>query len=125
MVRYKKQWAALLAGVGGSQSVVLFAISMFNIGNAYRRGRLSTIDLLIKMACLVKKKEFFIKSSRYELFNTRRSTVLILPIQLVFPGLLCSTFPSRQGSQLVQGIRTKGKAKHTYPLLYLDGLALN
>jgi hypothetical protein len=47
----------LLAGVGGSQSVVyLFTMSMFHPGNPYKRGGLSTIDLLIKTASFVKKK---------------------------------------------------------------------
>jgi hypothetical protein len=46
------------------------------------RGRLSTIDLLVKITCFVKKdKQFSIKSSSYKLVSTRRSTVLSLPLQ--------------------------------------------
>jgi hypothetical protein len=52
-------------------------------------GRLSTVDLLIKVACFVKKKNdiFNRKMSLSELVSTRRSTVLSLSLQLNFPGL--------------------------------------
>jgi hypothetical protein len=51
-------------------------------------GRLSTGDLLIKIGCFIKKGKysFSVKNSRSEPVSTRRSTVLILPLQLVFPG---------------------------------------
>ncbi len=47
------------------------------------RGRLNTVDLLIKVACLVKKENniFNIKISSSKLVITRRSTVLSLPPQ--------------------------------------------
>jgi hypothetical protein len=47
------------------------------------KGRLSTVDLLVKMACFVKKGEniFSVKSSSIELVSARRSIVLILPLQ--------------------------------------------
>ncbi len=54
-------------------------------GNPYWRGRLSTVDLLIKIGCLVKKISFSFKSSWSELVSTWRSTVLRLLPQLVFP----------------------------------------
>jgi hypothetical protein len=48
------------------------------------KGRISTVDLLVKMACFVKKKVeyiFSVKSSSFELVSARRSIVLILPLQ--------------------------------------------
>jgi len=56
--------------------------------NAYWRGRLSTVDLLIKIACFVKKKNilFSIKSIWFEPVSAKMPTVLILPLQLEFPG---------------------------------------
>jgi hypothetical protein len=54
-------------------------------GNPYCRGRPSTVDLLIKIGCLVKKISFSFKSSWSELVSTWRSTVLSLLPQLVFP----------------------------------------
>ncbi len=51
------------------------------------RGRLRTSDLLVKIACFVKSKHSFSnKSSGSELVCTRRSTILILPPYLGFPG---------------------------------------
>ncbi len=50
-------------------------------GKPYWRGWLSTIDLLIKIGCLGKKYIFSMKSSWSELVSSRRSTVLILPLQ--------------------------------------------
>jgi hypothetical protein len=68
-------------------------------GNLYWRGGLSTIDLLIKIACFVKNIFFFIRCSWSEIVSTtdlywiwyrpvvstRKSTVLILPVQWGFP----------------------------------------
>jgi hypothetical protein len=61
-------------------------------GNTNWRGRLSTVDLFIEVACFVDKVNniFIIKSSRSKLVSTRRSTVLSPPLQLVFPGLFIS-----------------------------------
>jgi hypothetical protein len=58
--------------------------------NTDRKGRVSTVDLLIRVACFVKKvdKIFNVKRSLSKLFSTRRSTVLSLPLHLVFPGLV-------------------------------------
>jgi hypothetical protein len=57
-------------------------------GNTNYGGRLSTIDLLIKVACFVKKEKYIfnIKMSYSKLVGTRRSTVLSLPLQQDFPG---------------------------------------
>jgi hypothetical protein len=53
-----------------------------------QKGRFSTVDLLIKIACFVKTKSIFtIKRSWSELVYTRRSTVMILPLQWGFPAL--------------------------------------
>ncbi len=54
-------------------------------GNTNWRGRLSTVDLLIKVTCFVKKVNSS-KISWSKLVSTRRSTALIHPLQLVFPG---------------------------------------
>ena len=47
------------------------------------RGGLSSVDLLIKVACFVKKENiiFNLKMSRSKLVCTRRSTVLSLSLQ--------------------------------------------
>ncbi len=52
-------------------------------GNPYWTGRLSTLNLLNKKCCFVKKLKNNVctKSSWSELVSTRRSTVLILPLQ--------------------------------------------
>ncbi len=57
-------------------------------GNTNQRGRLSTLDLLIKLGCFISKVNnvFNLKSSCTKLVSTRRSTVLILPLQRGFPG---------------------------------------
>ncbi len=49
--------------------------------------KISTVDLLIKVACCLKKWTIFcnIKSSWSKLVGTRRSTVLSLPLQQGFP----------------------------------------
>ncbi len=51
--------------------------------NTNRRGRLSTVDLLIKVACFVTNVNNIIttKIRRPELVSTRRSTVLRIPFQ--------------------------------------------
>ncbi len=61
-------------------------------GNTNWRGRLSTVDLFIEVACFVDKINniLIIKSSRSKLVRTRRSTVLGLPLQLGFPALSLS-----------------------------------
>ncbi len=52
-------------------------------GNSYWRGRLCTVDLLIKVGSLVKMVNniFSMKRSWSKLESTRRSTMLILPLQ--------------------------------------------
>ncbi len=47
------------------------------------RGRLSTVDLLIKLACFVKDENnvCFLKVSLYKLVSARRSAVQSLPLQ--------------------------------------------
>jgi hypothetical protein len=45
------------------------------------KGRLSTVDLLIKIACIAEKKNFRNKNSLSELVSKRRSIVLILPLE--------------------------------------------
>ncbi len=55
-------------------------------------GELSTVDLLVKIACFIKRKNIFfrIKNSWSELVSTRRSTVLRLPLQKGFLVLMYS-----------------------------------
>ena len=48
-------------------------------GNTYRRGSLSTVDLLIKESCFAKHKDCNIKSICSKLASPGRSTVLSLP----------------------------------------------
>jgi hypothetical protein len=50
------------------------------------QGRFSTVDLLIKLACFAYnvKKVLLMRSSSTKQVGTKRSTVLILPLQLVF-----------------------------------------
>ncbi len=57
-----------------------FTFPFLEPGNPYWRGRLSTVDLLIKVACFVKKVNNIIYTwmSWAKLVSTRRSTVLIL-----------------------------------------------
>jgi hypothetical protein len=61
-------------------------------GNPNWRGRLSTVDLLIKIGCFERneKYSFSTKRSWTEQVSTRKSTVLIRPFQQGFPG---QTFP--------------------------------
>ncbi len=66
--------------------------SKYELGNPYWRGRLGTADLLIKIGLLVKKYSFSMKSSRSELVSRRRSTVMILSLQLGFPDVLLKHF---------------------------------
>ncbi len=51
--------------------------------NCEKQGRFSTVDLIFRVACFVKKenKVFNMKSSKSKLVSTRRSTVLTLPFQ--------------------------------------------
>jgi len=59
----------------------LFSLKLWPVpGKSYWRGRLSTVDLLIKVACFVKKANniFSIKISCSKLVRTRKSTVLSL-----------------------------------------------
>ncbi len=62
-------------------------------GNANRGGRLSAVDLLIKIDCFVKKVGdiFNLKRSWSKLIITRRPTVLSLPLHLGFPAKLYRT----------------------------------
>jgi hypothetical protein len=57
-------------------------------GNSYWRGKFNTIELLVKIACFVKKdiQCFSRKRSRSELVSTRRSIVLVFPLQNRFHG---------------------------------------
>jgi hypothetical protein len=68
---------------------VFFVASLAGAGNSYWRGRLCTVDLLIKVGCFVKQRKFSfsLKSSWFKLVSTRRSTVLTVPpFQLGIPG---------------------------------------
>ncbi len=71
--------------VGANTSVVTFRYGLALPGNPYRRGRLSTVDLLFRSAAfdIVNINSIFTKQPILE----RRSTVLSLPLQLVFLGL--------------------------------------
>jgi len=55
----------------------------FYAGNTNERGRLCTLDLLSKVACFDKEVSIVsvFKSSLFKLVSTRRSMVLILPLQ--------------------------------------------
>ncbi len=57
-------------------------------GKPHWRGRFSTVDLLIKIGCFVKKGKysFSLKNSLSKLVSTRRLMVLSLPLQWGFPG---------------------------------------
>ncbi len=57
---------------------------IFKAGSSYWRGRLSTVDLLVKIAC--EENSFSTESILSELVSTRRSIVLIFPLQEGFPG---------------------------------------
>jgi hypothetical protein len=63
---------------------LFFFLRMVQSGNKHQlNGRLSTIDLLIKVACLKKilNNVYIIKKSCSQLVNAWRSTVLNLPLQ--------------------------------------------
>jgi hypothetical protein len=64
--------------------------------HAYWRGRVSKVDLLIKIRRFVNKEKysFSMKSSRCELISTRRSIVLSLPFLLGFSAVACLKFGS-------------------------------
>jgi len=53
-------------------------------GKPYKRGRLSTVDLLVITSS--DQLLFYIESIIYPCYKVRRSTVLSLPLQLVLPG---------------------------------------
>ncbi len=61
---------------------------MVQPGNTNRRGKLSTVDLLVKVAGFVRGVDniFSTKRSWPKLVTTRRSTVLRLSLQQDFPG---------------------------------------
>ncbi len=56
-------------------------------GSTNEKGRISTVDLLIKAPCFVRKSNIFLyfKMRECKLVITRRSTVLSLPLQQGFP----------------------------------------
>ncbi len=64
--------------------VVPQAILLVYAGNTNCRGRLNTVDLLIKVACFVKTKIMLIKSSRSKLISARRSIVVSFPLFMRF-----------------------------------------
>jgi hypothetical protein len=61
---------------------------MADPGSSYRKGRLSTVELLVStsldLLLLIMQTLFTLLQK--QAFLVRRSTVLILPFQLVFPG---------------------------------------
>ncbi len=65
--------------------VAPFGLSWLKPGNSYRGGRLSTVDLLFKLACFVKNPQKCIKISRSELVRIRRLNVPILSRHSGFP----------------------------------------
>jgi len=68
--------------------------------NTYWRGMLSTIDLLIKVGYFVNKEKysFSVTGIWSELVCTRRSTVLILSLQIGFLKMLMNDFDDRNSS---------------------------
>ncbi len=62
---------------------MVMLVTSAKAGNTNLRGRLSAVDLLFMVACIVRKVKniFNIKSSCSKLVSTRRSTVLSLPLQ--------------------------------------------
>jgi len=80
-----------------------FDLSRWNFANANialpsARGRLSTVDPIIKVACFVKKVNYIfnLKKSWSKLVSTRRLTVLSLPLQIGFLALVYSSFLPRK-----------------------------
>jgi hypothetical protein len=71
-----------------ARAFVQGTLSIVTAGNTNWGERLSTVDLLIKVTCFVKNVNniFNIKRSRSIQVSTSRSTVLSLPLQLVFLG---------------------------------------
>jgi hypothetical protein len=72
-----KKCFMLLSLGWGSAAMKWLSIS----GNPYWRGKLSTIDLHVKITGFVKKYFFIIKSCWSEPVDIWRSTILILPLQ--------------------------------------------
>jgi hypothetical protein len=76
----------------------------------FQKGRrLSTVYLLVKVACLMKNENniFNIKMSWYKLAWTRRSTVLSLALQQEFPGLTLPHFLNRNKELASQDLARK------------------
>jgi hypothetical protein len=69
-------------------------VSKVNSGNTNLEERLSTVDLLIMVACFVKKENdiFNLKISWCNLVSTRRSTVLSLSPSVRLPWLIIPSF---------------------------------
>ncbi len=78
-------WEVLLSWVSFHR-IIKFSVVLLNAGNYHWRGRLSTVDLLIKIGSFVKLKKysFSLKSSWPKPAKTRRSSVLILPFSKDF-----------------------------------------
>ncbi len=81
--------------------------------NTNWKGRLSTVDLLIKVACLATLVNdiFNIEMSWSKLVSARRSTVLSLPLQKV------SEVPVKRNAYVAQQSQTE----HTWELILLLG----
>ncbi len=60
---------------------------MWQQESLFERGRLSTIDPVIRVACFVKKENNILnkKAADLKLVSTRRSTVLNLPLSVRLP----------------------------------------
>jgi hypothetical protein len=61
---------------------------MVNSGNSYKRGRLSMVDLLVPTSLFlvsIFNNNLYFYSYKKEAILMRRSTVLSLPLQLMFP----------------------------------------
>jgi hypothetical protein len=93
-------------------SLHLIKIPLSRPGNPYWRGKLGTVDLLVQPnldQLLLILKTFFVLFTKQATL-TRKSTVLTLPLQLVFPALpvsldcfpLKSLFVSRQNGKLTK-----------------------
>jgi hypothetical protein len=84
---YQSKWyfwyCTLISMLASPLNANFMTISDRLIRELLLKGRLSTVDLLIRVGCFVQEVSniFSMKSSFFKRVSTRRSTVLILPLQ--------------------------------------------
>ncbi len=95
-------------------------------GNTNWREGLSTLDLLIKLACIEKKakKVLLMQSNSTKQVSARRSTVQSLSLQLVFPvPILCLSSSKTQNTILGRHNTQTNNIQHNYTQhCYTNGL---